>query len=198
MSVLGYLRPFGLAPGARVLDVGCGERPFRYATHLADLRVVRRRFGRRPFIRCRLEALPFADKSFAFVFCSHVLEHVDDPIRCCAELQRVAERGYIECPRSWMEYVFSTEDHRWMVDYERGMLIFRRKLPMERGDLFGVQFSIFDWLKEPAFVLYWSLPAVSRVRNVEVEWTRRIPCAVIPASRRNMRARSLRRPPPGD
>jgi SAM-dependent methyltransferase len=197
MSVVSQVRSFGLPRGARVLDVGCGERPFRHATHLADVRLVRR-LGRRPFVRCRLEALPFTDKSFAFVVCSHVLEHVDDPVRCCAELQRVAERGYIECPRSWMEYVFPTDDHRWLVDYERGTLIFRRKLPMERTDLFGVQFAIFDWLRDPVFLLYWSLPAVSRVRNVEVEWTRRISCSVVPFSRRNMRARSLRRPPSGD
>jgi SAM-dependent methyltransferase len=194
MSVFHHRQSFGLMPGARVLDVGCGDRPFRYATHLADLRLVKG-FERRPFVRCRLEALPFSDKSFAFVFCSHVLEHVVDPARCCAELARVGERGYIECPRSWMEYVFSTDDHRWMVDYEHRTLIFREKLPSERGDLFGVRFEIFRWLKEPAFLLYWNLPAVSRARNVEVEWSGRISCAVIPSSRRNMRSRSVRRQP---
>ena len=193
MSIFHGWQSFDLAPGSRVLDVGCGNRPFRHATHLADLRMVRR--IDRPFVRCRLEALPFGDKSFAFVFCSHVLEHVADPARCCAELARVGERGYIECPRSWMEYAFSTEDHRWMVDYERRMLVFREKLPVERGDLFGVQFKIFDWLEEPTFLLYWNLPAVSRVRNVEVEWRGRIPCAVIPASRRGMRPWSVTRKP---
>jgi len=195
MSVFHLVDTFGLPANARVLDVGCGDRPFRYATHLADLRAVKRRG--RPFARCRLEALPFRDKSFAFVYCSHVLEHVADPARCCAELARVGERGYIECPRSWMEYVFSTEDHRWMVDYQRRTLVFREKLPIERADLFGVQFRIFDWLKDPAFSIYWNLPAVSRARNVEVEWKGRISCAVIPASRRNMTAPSVRRLPPG-
>jgi hypothetical protein len=197
MSILHHWHSFGLQPGMRVLDVGCGDRPFHYATHLGDLRPVHDA-GRRPFVRCRLEALPFADRSFAFVFCSHVLEHVADPIACCAELSRVAERGYVECPRAWLEYVFSTEDHRWLVDFERGRLVFREKLEIERGDLFHVRFDIFRWLKDPTFMVYWNLPAVSRARNVEVEWRRRLPCVVVPASRRNMRSPSLRRPPRDD
>lgn len=195
MSIFHHRHRFGLQPGMRVLDIGCGDRPFHYATHLADLQPIRRPDGR-PFVRCRLEALPFADRSFAFAFCAHVLEHAVDPIACCAELARVAERGYIECPRSWMEYVFSTEDHRWLVDFEKRILIFREKLPLERGDYFGVRFDIFDWLKEPAFLIYWNLPAVSRARNVEVEWRGRIPCAVIPAARRSLRP-AFRRPPGG-
>ena len=197
MSIFHHRHSFGLQPGMRVLDVGCGERPFHYATHLGDLRPIGR-IDSRPFVRCRLEALPFADRTFAFVFCSHVVEHVRDPIACCAELARVAERGYIECPRSWMEYVFSTEDHRWLVDFERRMLIFRETLPLERGDYFNVRFDIFDWLTDPTFVVYWNLPAVSRARNVEVEWRDRVPCVVVPAARRNLRKPSLRRPPRGD
>jgi len=38
-------------------------------------------------------AMPFPDKSFDFVYCAHVLEHVDDPIRACREIMRVGKRG---------------------------------------------------------------------------------------------------------
>jgi SAM-dependent methyltransferase len=33
--------------------------------------------------------LPYEDGTFDFVLCSHVLEHVDDPVRATAEIKRV-------------------------------------------------------------------------------------------------------------
>lgn len=35
--------------------------------------------------------LPYADNSFDFILCSHVLEHVDDPVRASSELRRVLD-----------------------------------------------------------------------------------------------------------
>jgi ubiquinone/menaquinone biosynthesis C-methylase UbiE len=61
--------------------------------------------------------MPFADNSFDFVCCSHVLEHVSDPERACSELMRVARRGYIEVPAPGKDMLFAWagEMHRWQV-----------------------------------------------------------------------------------
>lgn len=115
---------FDLPEGARVLDVGSGGWPFRHATHLADLfpeetthrREALNRDGR-PFEVVDIHFLPYADRSFDFVFCSHVLEHLDDPGRAIRELNRVAPRGYVEVPTRLSDVMFNftgmKEHHRW-------------------------------------------------------------------------------------
>jgi SAM-dependent methyltransferase len=171
--------PLGIKAGDRVLDIGCGGMPFAYATHLADVDLANdeARFGlpipagSRPLYECSVESLPFRDREFDFVFCSHVLEHVQDPARACRELMRVGRRGYIECPRSWVEHVFSATDHRWLVDLEAGVLVFREKFPEEYGDPLGIQYSIFDWLKDTAFQRRWDSAELHRLRTVQVIWT---------------------------
>lgn len=113
-----------LAPDARVLDVGSGGWPFTRATHLADKYPDRtsHRFeaivrDQRPFYEVDLEKLPFADKAYDFVFCSHVLEHMDNPGAAMRELMRVGRSGYIEVPTRLSDVMFNftrlANHHRW-------------------------------------------------------------------------------------
>lgn len=169
---------FGIRRGDKVLDVGCGARPFIFATHLADVSLSdnTQRFGgsvpptHLPFYECSVERMPFKDREFDFVYCSHVMEHVDNPAAACHEIMRVGKRGYIECPRSWVEYAFHSSAHRWLVDHERNCLIFREKLDEERNDFLGIQYSIFTWLKDHRFRRYWDKPKTKAIRNVEFYW----------------------------
>ena len=198
-----HTETFGIRSGQRVLDVGCGIRPYPFATHLADIEVVhawrgvRRRVpsAGREFVQCTVEDLPFPDGWFDFVYCAHVLEHVRDPARACRELMRVGARGYVECPRSWLEYVSSADDHRWLVDCEGGVLIFREKLEEERRDFFGLRFRLLAWIEDPLFVTYWNLPRIRRVRNVELTWEGRFPFLVLTRADRRGSGRNLPAPP---
>ena len=81
---------FQIKDGDKVLDIGSGGYPFPLATHLADFyegetthRKEELKRDDRPFTVCNLELTPFADKEFDFVYCSHVLEHVDAPEQAC-------------------------------------------------------------------------------------------------------------------
>jgi SAM-dependent methyltransferase/predicted O-methyltransferase YrrM len=99
---------FGILPGDKVLDIGSGHLPFPLATHLADVTLDNHTFGRagvpfkhidgKPVYECSVEKMPFADREFDFVYCSHVIEHVAYPEKACRELMRVGRRGYIETP----------------------------------------------------------------------------------------------------
>ncbi len=52
--------------------------------------------------------LPFEDDSYDFVFSSHVLEHIPDPIRALREWQRVARR-YVVCVIPHKERTFDVD-----------------------------------------------------------------------------------------
>ena len=80
---------------------------------------------------CDQEPWPFADGQFDFAVCSHTLEDVRDPIRVCAELNRVAHAGYVEVPARSEEQTHGVHGpwvgwshHHWLVDVIDGGLEF--------------------------------------------------------------------------
>ena len=152
-------RWFGSRDGRTVLDVGSGHRPHKDATHLVDLfpedNTERgkpiKRHGR-PLVAGTLEALPFKDQTFDFVYACHVLEHVRDPATACRELMRVGRSGYIETPSPFCEQGYNFPDpfkrgwsfHRWFVflDSEQ-TLIFEPKNPETIDTFCDCRFSHF-------------------------------------------------------
>ena len=44
-------------------------------------------------VKMDLHDIPFDDNEFDVIFCNHVLEHVEDDLRCMRELQRVLKPG---------------------------------------------------------------------------------------------------------
>jgi SAM-dependent methyltransferase len=79
----------------RLLDVGCGEMPYRplFAPHAAAYVGVDPVPNPLAELQGPIEALPVADASFDVVLCAQVLEHVDDPARGVQELYRATSPG---------------------------------------------------------------------------------------------------------
>jgi SAM-dependent methyltransferase len=105
---------FPITPGDRVLDIGSGGYPFPLATVHMD-RYPSGHWSRReplarvqkPFVTGDIQKLPFHDKSFDFIYVSHVLQAVDDPLRACLEMMRVGRAGFIELPTLANSALFS-------------------------------------------------------------------------------------------
>ena len=140
----------GQASHRRVLDVGSGHRPHEDATHLVDLlpeddseRGGAVKLLGRSLVVATIEALPFKDKIFDYVYACHVLEHTDQPAEACRELMRVARAGYIETPSPFFEqgYNYPRPDrgwsfHKWFVWLDgEDVLVFEPKTP-QTIDLF--------------------------------------------------------------
>jgi ubiquinone/menaquinone biosynthesis C-methylase UbiE len=95
------VRLSGLAPPARVIDLGCGSGTFTRLLQRAGydcigldisgklVEVGRRRHPGLELLQGDIEHLPFADASFDGVLLSGVVHHFPDPSRCAAEVFRI-------------------------------------------------------------------------------------------------------------
>ena len=83
------------AQAARVLDVGCGYKPYEplFAPWAESYVGVDSGEHSAPDLVGTAESLPVEDASFDLVICSQVLEHVDDPAQVVRELARVTAPG---------------------------------------------------------------------------------------------------------
>jgi SAM-dependent methyltransferase len=92
-----------VAPGARVLDAGCGSGRMlddlaRIGTEtgvdVSEVAVAAARSrGHADVHRARIEHMPFRSGSFSLVTCLDVIEHTPDDRRALAELRRVTRPG---------------------------------------------------------------------------------------------------------
>ena len=79
----------------RLLDVGCGSKPYEplFAPFAASYVGVDPVDNPSADLVGSVEALPVEDGSFDLVLCNQVLEHCDDPARAVSELRRVTASG---------------------------------------------------------------------------------------------------------
>ncbi len=115
---------FDIKPTDKVLDIGSGAYPFPHANILVDLFLDTTRHRHEPLVRnnkplilADIHNLPFRNRYFDFVYCSHVLEHVDDPRKACAEIMRAGKKGFIETPTLGKDALFAwaRNMHRWHI-----------------------------------------------------------------------------------
>lgn len=82
-------------PRVRILDVGCGVKPYYpffadVASEYVGVDVVENPAAE---LLGSVEALPVEDASFDVVLCTQVLEHCDDPAQAVRELRRATRPG---------------------------------------------------------------------------------------------------------
>ena len=116
-----------------ILDIGPAKNPIKNSTHLLDYIDNSKYFPDKKFIIHDInksETLPFEDKYFDFVFCSHVLEHVDNPTILLNEISRISKSGIIIVPTKLSDNLYSQDatklndiylndryGHKWWFDY---------------------------------------------------------------------------------
>ncbi len=103
--------------GKTVIDVACGrgallkavaEKYPKATLHGTDIVCPRIDI---PCTEAPIENLPFADKSFDTVLCTHVLEHVREHRRALKEIMRITKRRLIIVVPKQREYRYTTDLH---------------------------------------------------------------------------------------
>ena len=123
-----------LQPNDITLEIGSGHNPKIRSDVLCDKFIDddTQRGGKivadRPVVEADGQYLPFADASFDYVICSHVLEHVENPELLISELMRVASRGYIETPSEIAERLYGWSYLNWVINLIDGQLIIQKNL----------------------------------------------------------------------
>lgn len=157
-----------IRPLDRVLEIGPGSTPHPRSDVFLELlmsdeseRVSQRGgvaqapdFSNRPVYYYEGKQFPFKDGEFDYVICSHVIEHVGDPVLFLSEVFRVGKcRGYIEYPLITYDYMYDFDVHLNFLKFNRSefTLFFCRKI-----DTGIAQFSPVTSLLREAFEKGWS------------------------------------------
>lgn len=150
LTCVRFLRPHLIGMRGDVLDVGCGEMPFRSMIE-PEARYVgldfpgAASFGMRnhpDIVSFDGSTIPFPDNSFDHVLCTEVLEHAEHPAALVAEMHRVLRPG----GNLIATVPFSARVHHAPYDFQRFTSYGLEKLfarftqvtVTERGDDFAV------------------------------------------------------------
>jgi hypothetical protein len=174
-----------IGPNDVVLDIGGWAQPLLRANYVMDMMPFETRgyyrnygllpalgdgnefFTRDTWIRrdiCSREPYPFEDKAVDFVFCSHTLEDIRDPLWVCSEMQRIGKRGYIEIPSRLAESIMDPNTgivglshHRWLVTIQNDEIEFEAKYHLihRKGLHLPAYFDIMMTPRDRVQWLFW-------------------------------------------
>ncbi|MEH6503183.1 MAG: methyltransferase domain-containing protein [Cycloclasticus sp.] len=144
----------------KVLEIGPGGTPFYRSDVLLekifDEEVAREQRGHAKSLNTEKELVfyeggqfPFKNKEFDYVICSHVLEHIrsDEIEKFVAELERVANKGYIEFPTIYYEYLYNFKVHTTFLNFKSNAIWYMGKNQSRLDSFFSIQKFFYKTLE---------------------------------------------------
>lgn len=139
--------------GKTILEGGCGkgllakELSKKYQVTACDIVIDKVLAAQNPsieFVKADIEVLPFNDRSFDTVVCTHTLEHVQDAKKAIMELRRVTKRRLIIIVPMQRPYQYTFDLHLNFFPYPESLLTMMggKKLgtcKVVGGDLFYIE-----------------------------------------------------------
>ncbi len=132
------------------------------------------------FIQADGEDLPFVDRQFDYVICSHVLEHTENPQRFLEEQFRVARRGYLETPSLVGEFLYPKKSHKWLILFidKKLILVEKAKVNFQVGFDLGNLFQNYFPKNSIGYkIMQNTIPDFETVR---IEWKNRFDYSINP------------------
>lgn len=112
-SLFKHIRTFAPQLSGRLLDFGCGRKPYENLFTVSEYTGVDMEHTGHDHVNSKVDVfydgrhLPFKDQTFDSLFCSEVLEHIFDPEVILPEINRVLKPGakaLITVPFCWNEH----------------------------------------------------------------------------------------------
>src|SRR3972149_1923850 len=141
------------------------------------------------------EKLPFRDKEFDFVLCTHTLEDLYNPFLIIDEMSRVGKRGYIATPSFGSDITYSHYNltdwltggrrvpghahHKWLFYIKKGQI---QILPKNYSLLATTEFQVVNWKGRDELQYYWENSinyseikdlSIHKLINLYREWIKR-------------------------
>lgn len=163
--------------GHRVLDLGCGTKPYENIYRPCHQFAVAADFDIRTTIDVRLhaDALPFPDSTFDTVLMTEVIEHLEAPSAAIAEVARVlgpAGRLFLTWPLYYSLHELP-HDYTRFTEFGMAALLQRHGLEVEllrrRGDMIAVLATIVDQFGLGIALAITRLPIIGRL-FVPFQW----------------------------
>lgn len=113
-----------------VLHISFEDEPFERSNVLCG-QFNKRQVGIKPFKQLERDViiLPFKDKQFDVVYCSHLLQFVDNPVAVFEEIRRISRAAYIKEYSEFAEILFGWPNHQWVISIEGDNVVISRKNP---------------------------------------------------------------------
>jgi SAM-dependent methyltransferase len=174
----------------KVLEVGGGQNPCARSNVIVDkytddnyhrsgdLKI----YTNQEFVCADGECLPFEKKSFDYVICCQVLEHVNNPIRFVSEQQRVAHGGYMETPSLIGEFLMPKESHKWVSLEIDGKIVMYEKEKVQFKAIRDYGYIFLDFLPKQSMGFKVMQITHSNMLSINYEWKDDIELIVNPDS----------------
>lgn len=158
-----------LGGGARVLDVGCGEMPYRelFEGRCAEYVGCDMYSSLDHIVKCPADNLSFDKASFDTIVCFQVLEHVTNPRQVIEECARVTRPGGTLILTAPFIYPFHASPH----DYYRYTASGLRYLVERAGYTVESVETQLDTL--PTLLMLWNVHVTCFTGPLTVSWTLR-------------------------
>lgn len=150
-------------PNSKICDLGCGLSPFlcghdvktenfpysteRWGIDFSPKTIVaaKEKYKDTNYIRADVCDVPIKDNYFDYVVCGEVIEHMEDPEKLLAEMERICKVGG-KMILSTPHLEFEDPEHLWEFDEEYFT---------NRG--FSVETVNSDWFKGRSYIFAWKI-----------------------------------------
>ena len=155
-----------IKPNDKVLHLSFGDEAFGRADVFAGS-FPKKAIANKTFkpLDVNVTVLPFKDKSFDFVYCTHTLQKVEHPLKILDEIRRIARSAQFIEHSELAEHLFGWPDHKWIVCVENNTFVIKQKTG--RYGKFGPLFHGY-YAEDPVFSDY--VQANTSLFKTAIDW----------------------------